>query len=160
MAEDNQRYSEEDVQEILERAMGVQMKGDYTRKQLEDMAAELGIDTEALVVAEQSWLAEREAVHAREEFLAHRRQEFLQHLVPYILVIGMLFVINVMTSPGFLWFLFPALGWGIGLGTHAWQVFGVTEGPEFERKLEEWKRKHGYELEEERQDHLPSPWRH
>lgn len=156
VAEDKQRYSEDDVQEILERAMGVQMKGDYTRKQLEDMAADLGVDKEALAVAEQSWLAERDTVRAREEFLAHRRQEFMQHLIPYVLVIGMLFVINIMTSPGFLWFLFPALGWGIGLAMHAWQVFGVTEGPEFDRKLEEWKREHGYELEDGRRGELPS----
>lgn len=153
---DEPRYSEEDVQEILERAIGVQTKGEFTRKQLEDMAADLGIDKQALVAAEQSWLAERDEVRAREEFLAHRRRQFVQHVVPYVLVIGFLFIINMLTSPGFLWFLFPALGWGLGLAFHAWNAFGVTEGPEFEEQFEQWRQQHRGRLEGTNRSSLPS----
>lgn len=41
-----------------------------------------------------------------------------QHILFYVLVIGMLAALNFATSPHFLWFLFPAAGWGLGLGLH------------------------------------------
>lgn len=47
---------------------------------------------------------------------------FFQHLGPYLMVISALGVINLITSPDFPWFLFPAIGWGIGLGIHFWNV--------------------------------------
>jgi serine/threonine protein kinase len=52
---------------------------------------------------------------------------FVAHLGPYIIVIGMLAVINMITSPDSLWFLFPAIAWGIGLAFHLRNVLlGTT----------------------------------
>ncbi|MFW6383205.1 MAG: 2TM domain-containing protein [Nanoarchaeota archaeon] len=36
----------------------------------------------------------------------------------YILVNTMLITINILYSPGEIWFFFPLLGWGIGLVSH------------------------------------------
>ena len=48
---------------------------------------------------------------------------FLGHLGPYVIVIGMLGLINLLTDPGgYPWFLWPALGWGVGLAFH---LFGI-----------------------------------
>jgi class 3 adenylate cyclase len=47
--------------------------------------------------------------------------EFRGHLTTYCLVIGMLVVIWLLSDPGNLghpWPIYPALGWGIGLGGH------------------------------------------
>ncbi|MBN1217981.1 MAG: pentapeptide repeat-containing protein [Anaerolineae bacterium] len=44
---------------------------------------------------------------------------FLQHLGPYVMVIGALGIINALTSD-YPWFLYPAVGWGIGLSIHFW----------------------------------------
>jgi serine/threonine protein kinase len=61
---------------------------------------------------------------------------FLTHLGPYVIVIGMLAVINLMTSADTLWFLFPAIAWGIGLMFHLRNVlFGAT----LARMSEHWR---------------------
>ena len=48
---------------------------------------------------------------------------FYAHLLWYLSVIGLLALINLMTT-GYPWFLWPALGWGIGLFSHYMAVFG------------------------------------
>jgi len=48
---------------------------------------------------------------------------FYMHLVSYLGVIAFLAFINVMTTT-YPWFLWPALGWGIGLFAHYMAVFG------------------------------------
>lgn len=45
------------------------------------------------------------------------------HATTYGLVIGLLFAINFMTGRPW-WFVWPALGWGIGLAFHAFAVHG------------------------------------
>jgi hypothetical protein len=50
------------------------------------------------------------------------RRDFGGHLLAYVLVNGMLWVIWAMTSAGFPWPIFPLLGWGIGLVFHFWDV--------------------------------------
>lgn len=64
---------------------------------------------------------------------------FYGHLASYVLVIGFLIVLNVLTNPGFLWALIPAAGWGIGLMFHALDVFNFPGfGSEWEeRKIQE-----------------------
>jgi signal transduction histidine kinase len=49
---------------------------------------------------------------------------FYVHLMWYGLVIGLLFWINILTSPGYLWFLWAAAGWGFGVISHFTAVFG------------------------------------
>jgi hypothetical protein len=54
---------------------------------------------------------------------AKKWRGFLAHLGPYIIVIGMLGLINLLTdSGGYPWFLWPAMGWGVGLAFH---FFGI-----------------------------------
>lgn len=47
-------------------------------------------------------------------------RSFLSHLGSYVIIIGMLAGINLVTSSDSLWFLWPALGWGVGLAFHLW----------------------------------------
>jgi transcriptional regulator with XRE-family HTH domain len=49
---------------------------------------------------------------------------FYIHLLQYVLLIILLCTINLMTNPHFLWFIFPAMGWGIGILAHAAAIFG------------------------------------
>jgi len=54
---------------------------------------------------------------------------FFQHLGPYVMVISALAMINLITSTDTLWFLFPAIVWGAGLGIHFWHtVLNSTAG--------------------------------
>ncbi|PSV21834.1 2TM domain-containing protein [Photobacterium leiognathi] len=63
-------------------------------------------------------------------------KEFYSHLVTYLLVITGLFVINYFTSPDYWWAVWPALGWGIGIVSHALSAFEILNifGPDWERK--------------------------
>jgi transcriptional regulator with XRE-family HTH domain len=60
--------------------------------------------------------------------LAHVRKvkSFYLHLAQYVTVILFLGVVNLMTSPQYLWFVWPALGWGIGIVAHGVQVFSAV----------------------------------
>jgi asparagine N-glycosylation enzyme membrane subunit Stt3 len=51
---------------------------------------------------------------------------FYIHLTIYILVNAGLLLLNLLSSPGTLWFYWPLLGWGIGLAAHTAAVFGVA----------------------------------
>ncbi|MEM7002734.1 MAG: 2TM domain-containing protein [Pseudomonadota bacterium] len=61
---------------------------------------------------------------------------FYAHLTAYIASNVLILVINLMLVPDFLFFIFPLLGWGIGVAVHAMTVFGT--GRDWEaRKMEE-----------------------
>jgi len=59
--------------------------------------------------------------------IARERVEFKHHLVVYIVIIGFLGLINLLTSRHFPWFLFPAGGWGIGLIFHFLSAYGPLD---------------------------------
>ena len=46
------------------------------------------------------------------------------HLIVYIVVNLILFSINIIFSPAYLWFFWPLMGWGIGLAMHTLSVYG------------------------------------
>ncbi len=45
------------------------------------------------------------------------------HLFAYLAVNALLMVINLSQSPRSIWFIWPLLGWGLGLAAHAWLVY-------------------------------------
>jgi hypothetical protein len=59
--------------------------------------------------------------------IAERRVEaklaFYRHLAIYVAVNVLLIIINLITSPETLWFIWPLLGWGIAIVIQAIQVF-------------------------------------
>ncbi|MBU2060779.1 MAG: 2TM domain-containing protein [Bacteroidetes bacterium] len=48
---------------------------------------------------------------------------FYGNLISYVAVNLGLLVLNLVTSPQYLWFFWPLLGWGIGVLIHAMVVF-------------------------------------
>ena len=48
-----------------------------------------------------------------------RLREFYVHAAVFAVVIGGLALLNWLTTPTFWWIVFPAIAWGIGLGSHA-----------------------------------------
>jgi hypothetical protein len=60
------------------------------------------------------------------------------HVGAYVIVIGFLFVLNLITGTDW-WFYWPALGWGIALAVHTWTTFGPRMDDDWqERKAQEW----------------------
>jgi hypothetical protein len=59
-----------------------------------------------------------------------KKRDFSTHVVVYVIVNAMLVGIWAVTGAGFFWPIFPILGWGIGVGANAWDVYGrkpITE---------------------------------
>ena len=64
-------------------------------------------------------------------------KEFYEHLTVYLLVNPIVIVVNVMTSPGYLWFIWCLMGWGMAVILHGLKVFSFP--PFFNKKWEEKK---------------------
>lgn len=64
-----------------------------------------------------------------------KKVEFRAHLASYLVIMGFLLVINLLTSPGYLWVVWPALGWGIGLAFHAMEAFGMIADKDKEEAM-------------------------
>lgn len=82
-------------------------------------------------------------------FKAKKRVEeikgFYGNLLAYIVVNVFLLIINLVTSPEYLWFFWPMLGWGVGVFLHGMKVFNYL--PFFGADWEEQKIKEFMEKE-------------
>lgn len=65
---------------------------------------------------------------------AQEKMGFLRHLVTYIVTMLFLAVVNNMTWGGYQWWLWAALGWGIGVVSHFFQVYAFKNSS-LERRL-------------------------
>jgi hypothetical protein len=75
---------------------------------------------------------EASAMEDQEKYEAARKRVedikgFYVHVLIYLAVNLLLFIINITSSPGGYWFYWPLLGWGIGVLIHGLSVF-VFEG--------------------------------
>ena len=90
--------------------------------------------------------------HNEEEryYQAKKRVEeikgFYGNLTSYIVVNIFLCILNIVTSPKYLWFFWPLLGWGIGVLFHGLKVFNYS--PFFNKDWEEKKIKEYMEKED------------
>lgn len=113
-------YSRDEVQAILASAVERQHgQGDrLTHDDLIAIGKELGVSREAIEAAAAGVGDDLEVQREVRIRVQRMRRGFLLHLVPFVLVNLFLATINLMTG-GPLWFLWAAMGWGIGLGSHA-----------------------------------------
>ena len=85
--------------------------------------------------------------------LAIRRADmklaFRSHLFAYVLVNAGLVGINLITSPDYFWFVWPMLGWGLGLLAHGVTVY--VDGESMRDRLIE------QELEKLRKSRISAP---
>ena len=70
---------------------------------------------------------------------AERRVGFKIHLSTYILVNLGLIAINLWLSPQYLWVVFSALGWGIGVVSHYLSVYQFKTMFSIEKEFEKLK---------------------
>jgi len=110
----SKQYSKEEVDRIIRRALKMKKEDSVNHQELMDTAREFGIDPQTLEAAIEKEQQAFEKEKVRRTRLERRKAHFHRHLWSYIIVIGGLLLINVVT-PGPWWFQWPALGWGIGL---------------------------------------------
>ena len=95
-------------------------------------------------------IMERVYTEAERYYQARKRVEeirkFYEHLAVFVLCNPVLIVVNLMTSPGYLWFIWSLLGWGFAVTMHGLKVFKIL--PFFDKEWEE--RKINEILEKER----------
>lgn len=85
---------------------------------------------------------DNELKYIRAKERVDKLRKFYGNLTSYILVISLLAIINYWTNEWrYAWFLWAALGWGIGLLFHAISTFGLSPflGKDWEeRKIREF----------------------
>lgn len=109
------------------------------RQRLLASASELGISEEAVLAAQQQWEEQQKKEDLLDEYRSHLKRELLTHFGIYVAINLILLLISRITSPHYLWAIWPILGWGIGFACHAvvtWIQIKNPGGEEFER----WKR--------------------
>ena len=67
---------------------------------------------------------EERKAYLRARKRAAQEAGFYVHLMWYGIVIGSCLLVNLITTPRFEWWIFPAVGWGIGLVSHFGAVYG------------------------------------
>lgn len=94
-------------------------------------------------------IMEKDFTEAERYYDAQKRvkeiKEFYEHLTVYLLTNPIVIVVNLMTSPGYMWFLWCLMGWGMALILHGLRVFSLP--PFFNKKWEERKIKEILEKE-------------
>ena len=138
------RFSEDEAQEILRRAVQAPLGGEYTSDELRRSAAELGISDEALARAEAEVREERVC----KEFDLYMKSKVRSEIAQAATTIAILAGINLVTSAHYLWFLWVA----------PWMLFSLMgtiqkaqdrRSPRYRRALERWQAKNGLTREGE-----------
>jgi len=65
--------------------------------------------------------------YAKARRRAAAKYGFFVHAAVYAAVIGLLVVINLVTSSGTIWFIWPLIGWGFAVALHGMGVFVLTD---------------------------------
>ncbi len=60
---------------------------------------------------------------ARAQLRARAKYGFYKHLAVFFVINLMLFLINIITGPGYFWSIWPLMGWGVAIAIHALRVF-------------------------------------
>lgn len=148
-------YSHEEVDEILKRALERQQASasGVRRDELVEAAGEVGIDAADVDAAIREVEAERHiGKQALVDVSADRKRElfaFYRHLGIYLVVNAALFMMDMLSSGG-VWFYWPLLGWGIGVGAHAVNVLFPKESKRERRERKKIRGERDFELAVER----------
>ena len=133
-----QRYSRDEVNRIMRRALKLENEDTISYRDLIDTASEIGLDPQVIETAIEQEQREFQNQRIRIDRLKRRKVGFYSHLWSYLIVNAALLLINNFT-PGPWWFQWSLLGWGIGLVFH----FKAAFFPGKKRLRSERKPKHG-----------------
>ena len=128
---DPRRYSDEDIQAIIQRALEQQgaPKGDLDHADLLAIGEQVGLSAEALEHAATHVLEARRALQATQRVTSSRRRWLAAHAAVFVVINALLFTVNALTTPGEWWFLFSAVLWGLALSGHAAFSLGASVSP-------------------------------
>ncbi|MBV2361517.1 2TM domain-containing protein [Thalassococcus sp. CAU 1522] len=58
---------------------------------------------------------------------AEVKYAFFAHVGVYAAVMVLLVIVNLLTSPGTMWFVWPLMGWGLAVALHAARVYLLAD---------------------------------
>lgn len=134
------RYSLEDVQEILQRAIAQSSNQDeFSPQQLQEMAAELGISLDQLAAAEADWRGLQLQRQEQSEFNQLRWQRWRDQGIRFAIINSGLVALNLVSSHHLGWSLYILVPWGVGLSLSFWQTW--RPNPEaYQNEFQAWRR--------------------
>lgn len=112
------QYTRADVEEILRRALQTQPLETLSHEDLVAAAVEAGIDADDVEAAARQLEEERALRTEEERIVGRRKQRFLQSIYTFVIVNSGLFLIDIMSGPGW-WVQWVLGGWGIALALGA-----------------------------------------
>lgn len=118
-----QRYSL-----LTKRNVFIEKSEDYFKVKLPILSEKPDVIHTNLEAEDKIYLRARKRVKEMKGFYAN--------LASYCIIIPFLIFINLFTQNKYHWFWWPLLGWGIGVASHAFQVFGIGESWQ-EKKIQE-----------------------
>lgn len=68
--------------------------------------------------------------YAKARRRAETKYKFRIHAVVFAAVMTLLVLINVLTMPGTIWFIWPLLGWGTAVAIHGARVYLFADSTE------------------------------
>ncbi len=104
----------------------IERGGNASLETLGALASVLEVDISTLST-ETRMYRQRDVSDLEREALEHVRdiKGFYDHLILYLISIAAMTGSNLFFSGGYLWFIWPALGWGLGVAAHGLSVFKV-----------------------------------
>ncbi|NJL37248.1 MAG: 2TM domain-containing protein [Leptolyngbyaceae cyanobacterium RM2_2_4] len=131
-------YDQEEAQEILKIAFTRQIeRGEISKPQLLEIAAELGISLEEFQSAEQEWLMQQGEAREQQAFVAYRQSRLRKNAARYGIVNTFLVLLDLLTGSPLDWSLYIALIWGLFIALNAWKTY-QTDGEEYEKAFQRW----------------------
>jgi hypothetical protein len=119
MADDERSYTRDEVNAILARALERQQRDLTTHRELVETAREIGLSSEAIDAAAREIAASRAGTEEKRLAKERLRRQLFNHAFSYFVVLAFLLAVNLLTSTAYMWVVWPALGWGLGLLFHA-----------------------------------------
>ena len=128
---DQRRYSDEDIQAIIQRALEQQgaAKGDLTHADLVGIGEQVGVSADVLERAARDVLEGRGKSQATRRVTSARKRWLAAHAAVFAVLNALLFTVNALTTPGEWWCLFSAVFWGLALSAHAAFALGASVSP-------------------------------
>ncbi|HEY0468358.1 MAG TPA: 2TM domain-containing protein, partial [Polyangiaceae bacterium] len=114
----NQGYADDEVREIIERALKDQPASGVSHEDLLSIGAGVGLSRSAMESAAREVTEGRLTETARKRIVSRRRRGVAAHAFVYLAVNALLFAVNFLTTPGQWWVLFPVFFWGLALLLH------------------------------------------
>ena len=83
---------------------------------------------------------DREQLYKKARKRVKKKREFRGHFITFAVVSVFLFLLNLFTSPGYLWCLWAVGGWGLSIVFHYFDAYGYPgqreEEEEIQREME------------------------